>query len=143
MEPSKWGSQAWTFLHAITYVYPENPTDSDKKTHYDFFMGLKNVIPCMKCRRHYEKHINELPIKFYLNSRDSLIDWLYKIHNKVNVSLGKPEFNKEDIPQLFEKSCVRNSYIAIIIILLGILSVAVFYCVYNRNKLKRLFTISN
>ena len=43
MEPSKWGSQAWTFLHAITYVYPENPTDTDKKSYYDFFIKVCSI----------------------------------------------------------------------------------------------------
>ena len=60
-------------------------------------MSLKNVIPCMKCRTHYEQHISELPIRSFLETRDSLIDWLYKIHNKVNESLGKPQFDKNKI----------------------------------------------
>ena len=27
MEPNIWGPGAWTFLHSITFQYPENPTD--------------------------------------------------------------------------------------------------------------------
>ena len=64
-------------------------------------MSLKNVIPCMKCRKHYEEHISELPIRYHLETRDSLIDWLYKIHNKVNESLGKPQFDKSKIRYYF------------------------------------------
>ena len=30
MNPSEWGSQVWTFLHAITFVYPENPSEAEK-----------------------------------------------------------------------------------------------------------------
>ena len=141
MNPSKWGSQAWTFLHAVTFVYPENPTESEKKQYYDFFMSLKNVIPCVKCRKHYEKHISELPIRLHLETRDSLIDWLYKIHNKVNESLGKPKFDKKNIETIFDKSCVNNNYIMISIVLIGILGIFLFYYFMNRNKIKNLFNV--
>ena len=141
MNPSKWGSQAWTFLHAVTFVYPENPTEAEKKQYYDFFMSLKNVIPCMKCRTHYEQHLSELPIRSFLETRDSLIDWLYKIHNKVNESLGKPQFDKNKIETIFDKSCVNNNYLFLSIILIGILVVFSFYYFMNRNKIKNLFNI--
>ena len=26
MEPNIWGPGAWTFLHSITFQYPENPS---------------------------------------------------------------------------------------------------------------------
>ena len=143
MNPSKWGSQAWTFLHAVTFVYPENPTEAEKKQYYDFFMSLKNVIPCIKCRKHYEQHISELPLRFHLETRDSLISWLHKIHNKVNESLGKPQFDIKNIEEIFDKSCVTNTYLTISIILIGILVVIGFYFYMNRNKMKGFFNISN
>jgi len=41
-----WGPSAWTFLHTITFNYPEDPTEDDKRKYYNFFMNIKDVLPC-------------------------------------------------------------------------------------------------
>ena len=56
MNPEVWGPGAWTFLHSITFQYPEKPTDIDKQKYYTFFNSLKNVLPCPVCRDHYNKN---------------------------------------------------------------------------------------
>ena len=48
-----WGPSAWTFLHTITFNYPENPNNQDKQNYFNFFNSLKHVLPCKKCKKHY------------------------------------------------------------------------------------------
>ena len=31
-----WGPPAWTFLHTITFNYPENPTNREKHNYFNF-----------------------------------------------------------------------------------------------------------
>ena len=36
--PELWGPDLWKSLHNISYNYPYNPTETDKKNYYDFFL---------------------------------------------------------------------------------------------------------
>ena len=37
MNVNKWGPGGWDFLHSITFNYPLEPNDLDKKIYSDFF----------------------------------------------------------------------------------------------------------
>ena len=100
MYPSNWGPHSWIFLHTITFNYPINPSENEKINYKEFFNSLKNILPCPKCRIHYEKNIQKFPIK--LNSRIDLIHWLIKIHNEVNKSLNKKIYSFEEIESIYQ-----------------------------------------
>lgn len=55
-----------------------------------FFRSLETVIPCPICRNHYSKFLKESPIENHVSTRDTVIQWLFDIHNHVNEQLGKP-----------------------------------------------------
>ena len=97
MNPKFWGPHGWLFLHTVTMGYPKEPTSEDKISYRNFFASLTEVLPCDKCAYHYSEHIQELPIEPALESRDKLVRWLIKVHNKVNISLGKPEYTYEQV----------------------------------------------
>ena len=60
MNVNKWGPGGWDFLHSITFNYPLNPTDSDKKYYSDFFKSIGNMLPCKYCRMNF-KNIYAVP----------------------------------------------------------------------------------
>ena len=95
METNVWGPSAWKFLHTITFQYPENPTDIEKRKYYVFFNSLKDVLPCPNCREHYSEHFNKIPIQ--MESRKELIEWLIDIHNEVNQKNGKRVLQYEEV----------------------------------------------
>ena len=97
MNPKFWGPHGWLFLHTVTMNYPKEPTNEDKTLYRKFFSSLKRVLPCEKCAYHYYEHIKDDPIEPALESRDSLVRWLIKIHNKVNEDLGKPQYTYEQV----------------------------------------------
>ena len=84
-----WGPSAWTFLHTITFNYPEDPTEDDKRKYYNFFMNLKDVLPCKKCQAHYKENIQKYDLSDNLDSRQDLVQWLIYIHNEVNIKIEK------------------------------------------------------
>tara|TARA_B110000914_G_C15426080_1_gene429010 strand:- start:353 stop:757 length:405 start_codon:yes stop_codon:yes gene_type:complete len=97
MNPKFWGSHGWLFLHTVTMNYPKEPTNEDKTLYRNFFSSLKRVLPCEKCAYHYHQHIKDDPIEPALESRDTLVRWLIKIHNKVNDDLDKPNYTYEQV----------------------------------------------
>ena len=87
MNTSLWGSSGWYFLHTLTYIYPTSPSYSDKLKMKNFMNSLSYILPCTYCRDSFLKYTISLPINEFLVNREKLIEWLYKIHNKVNKKL--------------------------------------------------------
>ena len=84
-EPKIWGNHAWFFLETVCMAYPTNPSKSMKSSAKKFFLSLKDLIPCEKCRNNYELHLKKYPLNDKtLSSRDNLFVWIVNIHNSVN-----------------------------------------------------------
>ena len=86
-----WGPHLWKSLHYISFGYPIDPTDDDKKNYKNFFTSLSYVLPCKYCRDSYQYFINSEPTEINDNiftNRDTLTEWLYHLHERVNQKLG-------------------------------------------------------
>tara|TARA_B100001123_G_C14517961_1_gene713134 strand:- start:45 stop:509 length:465 start_codon:yes stop_codon:yes gene_type:complete len=88
MNPELWGPKMWFYIHTLAINYPDNPSNEDRKHYYNFFYNIRYTLPCGSCRRNYNIHLNEIPIK--LDSKMHLFNWTVDMHNKVNELLGKP-----------------------------------------------------
>lgn len=120
--PEIWGPGAWLFLHTITLNYPTNPTFEDKENYKNFFISLKNVIPCKNCAKHYSENLNNFPIDDSLNSKEDLVKWLIDNHNKVNVKNKKREYSYDEVIEKYNKLySPKTNYCMIIIVILLIL----------------------
>ena len=92
-----WGPAGWLFLHCVTFGYPENPDLYDienglapgttRSRYKRFFMEIGNILPCKYCRESYKDFIKVDAIDINLKNRSSLIEWLWRIHNKINLKL--------------------------------------------------------
>ena len=100
MNTTFWGPDGWTFLHTLTFIYPENPDSNEKLKMKNFMNSICFILPCKYCRLSFTKYMKSLPIDDYLDSRDLCIEWLYKIHNKVNKKLRIQGFCKHSNPDL-------------------------------------------
>ena len=92
-----WGSEAWSFLHNITFNYPLKPNSNDKKNYYIFFKSIDNILPCSECKKHYSILFEYIDIKIFLVDRYSLIWWLFIIHNLINKRLNKQLYKFEKL----------------------------------------------
>ena len=108
MDPTVWGPKLWFALHTMTFNYPENPTEIDKRNYHDFFINLKNVIPCAKCSQHYGEHLKNNPLSPNLDSKELLVKWLIDLHNDVNKSLNKRLYSYDEVIKLYQDH-YRNS----------------------------------
>lgn len=102
-----WGPYFWETLHIISFGYPLEPTDEHKKNYREFYVSVRNVLPCKYCRESFTKFVLEdLDTKLLdedLKSRESLSRWVYKLHNRVNKKIGM-DYNVtyDDIIQKYE-----------------------------------------
>ena len=91
LDPNIWGPHYWFFLHTITMCYPNRPNAVTKKKYYEFIQNLPLFIPVEKISGELTKLIDEYPILPYLDNRESLVRWMWFIHNKINEKLEKPQ----------------------------------------------------
>lgn len=85
-----WGPALWHSLHTISFNYPVEPSEEQKKNYYDYFLSLQHILPCKYCRDNFKKNLEILPLTSeVLKNRHNLSKWLYDFHNVVNKNLGK------------------------------------------------------
>lgn len=90
MMTSVWGPPLWHVLHTISFNYPINPTNEQKKYYYKFYSNLKNILPCRYCRDNLKNNLINLPLtKNVFKNRESLSRYVYELHEIINHMLGK------------------------------------------------------
>jgi hypothetical protein len=85
-----WGPAMWHYLHTMSFNYPVNPTNENKKNYRDFVLNLKNVLPCKYCRINLSNNFKKKPIQMcHMKSRDTFSRYIYELHETVNRMLNK------------------------------------------------------
>lgn len=85
-----WGPSMWHYLHTMSFNYPVNPTEQDKKHYRDFILNLQNVLPCRHCRENLKNNFKIHPLEnCHLKDRNSFSRYIYKLHEIINKMLGK------------------------------------------------------
>ena len=85
-----WGEPTWESLHSITFGYPIEPTEQQRREYREYFIALANVLPCKYCRESYKQFITEGDTALtneVFTSRATLTKWLYNVHEAVNNKL--------------------------------------------------------
>jgi hypothetical protein len=101
IKTSIWGPSAWTFLHAISFSFPEDPSPEHKEAVLQLFSSLQLLLPCGDCCSHYCSTFQRKELETHLESRDTFSKWLVEFHNGVNRRLKKPEYPYEKAKDYF------------------------------------------
>lgn len=148
-----WGPLFWYVIHIVAFNYPNNPTDLHKMMYKNFFESFANVLPCKKCREHYQSHLSRYPISPFLDNNILLNKWVIDLHNIVNKSLNKRLYNYQEVYNIYNNlipispfstfieknkkitkykynSLLKNKHYFILILLILI----VIYLLYLKNK---------
>lgn len=139
MEPNIWGPPLWFSLHLITLNYPNNPRNIDKHNFKNFFESLINVIPCNYCKHNFKIHMKKLPIDNALNNKNTLVKWLFNIHNLTNKHLNKNIFTYQQFISkyrtILQKKNNYTNYICYFIIFIFIITIItiLYYLYYKYN----------
>lgn len=99
-----WGPCQWHFLHTMSFNYPTNPTEEQKKQYMRYINDLKHVLPCGKCRINLSRNLSKLPLRISdMKSRYTFSLYIYKLHEIVNKMLGKNSgLSYEDVRERYE-----------------------------------------
>lgn len=90
MLTSTWGPAQWHFLHMMSFNYPINPTNEDKKHYKDYIYNLRYVLPCKYCRINLTNNLKKKPLNMcHMKSRETFSRYIYELHELVNKMLGK------------------------------------------------------
>lgn len=98
--PSLWGPALWFTLHNGAAQYPIKPNDFWKEKMKAFIHGLSVMIPCEKCSVHASSFISTKSpdeLNEIVSSRKTLFKFFFEFHNFVNIRIGKPPLNYEEI----------------------------------------------
>jgi hypothetical protein len=90
-------------MHICALGYPLKPGYGHKKAAKEFYEALALLIPCPICRDHYVEFLKEMPISPFLDKRDDLFKWTVALHNKVNASLGKPQYTELESIEFYRR----------------------------------------
>ncbi|GLV34771.1 Augmenter of liver regeneration [Carabus blaptoides fortunei] len=91
LDKDQLGRSTWGFLHTMAARYPKKPNVQEKNDMTQFIHLFSKFYPCDICAADFREDLKTTPPK--IDSQDSLSQWLCTMHNKVNIKLGKPEFD--------------------------------------------------
>jgi len=85
-----WGPAMWHFLHTMSFNYPVEPTQLQRKQYKEFVLSLRDVLPCRYCRDNLTKNLRDLKFSNkHMKSRATFSRFMYDLHEHVNKMLGK------------------------------------------------------
>ena len=101
---SVWGPMLWSYLHTMSFNYPNEPTAENKKHYRDFVLNLRHVMPCKFCRMNLVKNLKDLPLTMeHMKNRETFSKYVYNLHELVNKMLNKQSgLTYEDVRDRYE-----------------------------------------
>ena len=99
-----WGPSLWHFLHTMSFNYPNDPTQADKKHYIHFIFQLEYVLPCKYCRINLKKNFKKVPLNMNcMKNRYTFSKYVYDLHEHINKMLGKKSnLSYEDVRERYE-----------------------------------------
>eukprot|EP00435_Cladocopium_sp_Y103_P062867 s235_g24.t1 len=97
-----WGPPAWFFLHSVTLALPEEVPKEKQLQLKNLLVALQEVLPCPNCAEHWRQHMEKDPVEPHLAHRKSMVEWMIRMHNQVNLLNKKPIQSKEEVLEEFQ-----------------------------------------
>ena len=132
---AQWGSAGWTFLHCVSFSYPDAPTPQDRYEMYAFLTSVGHVLPCKRCRGHYNTFVQARlagPSSEALESKDTLTRFLVELHNDVNRRLQRHVMEYDRVRKEYEGGSSRATP-AVMIWTLVALATLIVLLLYRRR----------
>jgi len=85
-----WGPGLWHYLHTMSFNYPIQPTQQDKREYKNFIINLQYTLPCKYCRINLKKNFKHMPLQScHLKNRGAFSKYVYNLHEFINKMLHK------------------------------------------------------
>jgi hypothetical protein len=99
----------WHSLHSFSTLYPENPSDNQKKNTKELLLKIKSIMPfCMSCSNNQEDtFLENYNLELATSSSNELIICLIDYHKFINNTFVK---NKNYNDSLYTIDFIKNKY---------------------------------
>lgn len=111
MASKSWGSPLWRILHGLAECLGRQPVAmlATDEAHEIVFLlrDVEKILPCQLCRSHYHQWRKDHPLEQIDLLRGAALraavkEWLYGLHEEVNVQRGTPSgLTVEDLSGLY------------------------------------------
>ncbi|KAI9139091.1 ERV/ALR sulfhydryl oxidase domain-containing protein [Paraphysoderma sedebokerense] len=100
------GRSTWHLLHTMAARFPNVPTDNEQLAMKSYLFLLSRLYPCGDCAHHFSDLLQKYPPD--TSSRDSLSQYLCKIHNNVNLRLNHTIFDCNLVGDRWKCGCAEE-----------------------------------
>jgi hypothetical protein len=119
VSPGEWGPDAWELLHGLAErVGNQEHISSIRDERNELKLTLRQLwalLPCLKCQKHYKEWLQSNPPEkwidtpFGIDLKDSMREWVYKLHENVNLSRSiVSDISLEQLPGLYSSVPLRE-----------------------------------
>ena len=113
-----WGPALWMILHSTaerigSQVLKKLP-EEEKRIWIGIINGLRFILPCPQCKKHYIAFLKENPIVLF--NKDTIRNWLFQLHEQVNHHTNKTNEQRltiNQLPEIYSKPFQFTKYYAI------------------------------
>lgn len=106
MKKQEWGNAVWLLFHTLAEkIKPEYKEELIILVSH--ISSICNNLPCPECQSHASRTMNSINKSFISQSREHLIDFLWKFHNEVNKFTKNTFYPKESL-SIYERSITIN-----------------------------------
>ena len=138
LHPEVWGPHYWFFLHTVAFKYPDFPSETTRRKHYDLVSNLPLFIPVAKMGDDFADLLDQFPVAPYLLNRESFMRWVNFVHNRYNEKLhDKPSLPMYESVELYLSNYAQplvkahrdTAYVArVLYLLIFLFLIAVLLC---------------
>jgi len=97
-----WGPPTWFFLHSMTLALPEEVPKEQQLHMKNMLVALSEVLPCSLCSENWRQNMKEDPVDPHLGHRSSMVDWMIRMHNKVNALNHQPLQTRDEVLEEYQ-----------------------------------------
>ena len=102
MSKKEWGNAVWNLFHVLTVkLKPEYESEIPKII--DIITNVCEMLPCPICKEHSMAILSKIKNTEMYKNKESLVRFVWRFHNTVNVSIKHPILNYDDLLPLYDK----------------------------------------
>ena len=97
------GRAAWKLFHTTMARFPDKPSAEESEALKTYIHLFARLYPCGECATHFQKILEKYPPQ--TATRSAAAVWACHVHNQVNLSKGKEEFDCSKIGDFYDCGC--------------------------------------
>jgi hypothetical protein len=107
-----WGPPLWRILHSLSekvgLLRLRQLPQEESRLWSRLLLQLTTTLPCPTCREHYTEYYRSNNPNVFItqgNFKDSIRNWLYTLHDSVNIRLGKKSIAIQELSHMYS-NCI-------------------------------------